>query len=108
MQPKSFLERKIVISADTKNVQKLELDHKVVDVVNRANRKARVILLWYNVDQPESLIAQFQSLPRKNEDEKFQRNLYMNSKNEDFIYLLAVMDSVYDKIIAKELICKVL
>ena len=34
--------------------EQLKLAHKVVDVVDRANRKICVTLLQYNVDKPES------------------------------------------------------
>ena len=38
--------------------EQLKLAHKVVHVVDRANRKICVILLRYNVDKPESSHAQ--------------------------------------------------
>ena len=37
--------------------EQLEVAHKVVDVVDRANRKNCVTLLRYNVDKPESSYA---------------------------------------------------
>ena len=45
--------------------EQLNLAHKVVDVVDRANRKICVTLLWYNVDKPESFYAQVQLFARK-------------------------------------------
>ena len=38
--------------------EQLKLAHKVVDVVDRTNRKICVTLLRYNVDKPESSYAQ--------------------------------------------------
>ena len=38
--------------------EQLKLSHKVVDVVDQANRKICVTLLRYNVDKPESSYAQ--------------------------------------------------
>ena len=38
--------------------EQFKLAHKVVDVVDRANRKICVTLLRYNVDKPESSYAQ--------------------------------------------------
>ena len=38
--------------------EQLKLAHKVVDVVDRANRKFCLTLLRYNVDKPESSYAQ--------------------------------------------------
>ena len=53
--------------------EQLKLAQKVVDKVDRANRKIRVTLLRYNVDKPESSYAQVQLSARMKEDEKFQQ-----------------------------------
>ena len=45
--------------------EQLKLAHKVVDVVDRANRKISVTLLRYNVDKPESSYAQVRFFSRK-------------------------------------------
>ena len=87
--------------------EQLKLAHKVVDVVDRTNRKICVTLLRYNVNKPESSCAQVQLLARK-EDEKFQQFVYVNYKLEEFFYLLDVMNSVYDKVITIQPICNVL
>ena len=87
--------------------EKLKLAHKVVDVVDRANRKICVTLLRYNVDKPESSYAQFRLFARKKEDE-FQQVVYVNYKLEEFIYLLDVKNSVYDKVFTNRPICNVL
>ena len=89
-------------------VEQLKLAHKVVDVVDRANRKICVTLLRYNVNKPESSYAQVRSFVRKKEDETFQQVVYVNYKLEKFIFLLDVMNSVYDKNISNQPICKVL
>ena len=57
--------------------EQLELAHKVVDVVDRANTKICVTLLRYNVDKPESSYAQIQLLAKKKEDEKFQEVVFV-------------------------------
>ena len=57
--------------------EQLKLAHKVVDVVDRANRNFCVTLLRYNVDEPESSYAQLRLLARKKEDEKFQQVAYV-------------------------------
>ena len=90
------------------NDEQLKLAHKVVDVVDRANRKICVTPLRYNVDKPESSYAQFRLFATKKEDEKFQQVVYMNYKLEEFIYLLDVMKSVYDKVNTNQPICNVL
>ena len=87
--------------------EQLELAHKVVDVVDRTVRNILVTLLRYNVDNPESSYAQVQLIARKIEDEKFQQNVYVNYKLEEFIYLLDVMNSVYDNFITNQPICNV-
>ena len=76
--------------------EQLKLAHKVVDVLDRANRKNCVTLLRYNVDKPDSSYAQVRSIPRKKEDEKFQQVVYVNYKLEEKIFLLDKMKSVYD------------
>ena len=55
-----------------------KLAHKVVDVVDRANRKICVTLLRYNVDKPESSYARIRFFARKQEDEKFQQVVSVN------------------------------
>ena len=51
----------------------LKLAHKVVVVVDRANKKVHVTLLRYNVDKPESSYAQVRLFARKKEDQMFQQ-----------------------------------
>ena len=88
--------------------EQLKMANKVVDIVDRANRKICVTLLGYNVDKPESSYAQIQKFARKKNDEKFQQVVYVNYELEEFIYLLDVMISVYDKDITNQPICNVL
>ena len=88
--------------------EQLKLSHKVVDVVDRANRKICVTLLRYSVDKPESSYAQVRFFARKKEDEKYQQVVYVNFKLENFIYLLDVMNSGYDKFFTNQPICNVL
>ena len=88
--------------------EQLKLAHKVVDVVDRANRKICVTLLRYNVDKPESCYAQVRHFPWKKEDEKLQLVVYVNYKLEEFIYLLDVVNSLYEKVITNQPVCSVL
>ena len=87
--------------------EQLKLAHKIVDIVDRANRKICVTLLRYNVDKPESSNAQVQLFASKNEDEKFQQVVYVNYKLEEIISLLDVMNSVYVKVFSNQPICNV-
>ena len=99
----------VLISTMSKDMDEhLKLAHKVVDVVDRANRTICVTLLRYNVDKPESFYAQIRLFARKKEDENFQQVVYVNYKFEEFIYLLDVMISVYNWVITKQPICNVL
>ena len=53
--------------------EQLKLVHKVIDVVDCANRKICVTLLRYKVDNPDTSYAQVRLFGRKNEEEKFQQ-----------------------------------
>ena len=88
--------------------EQLQLSDKVVDIVDRADRKICVTLLRYSVDKPESSYAQVRLFVGKKEDEKFQQVVYVNYKLGEFIYSLDVMNFVYDKIITNQPICNVL
>ena len=88
--------------------EQLKLVHKVIDVVDRPKRRICVTLLRYNVDNPDTSYAQVRLFGRKTEEVKFQQIVYVNYKLDEFIYLLDVMNSVYDKVIANQLICNVL
>ena len=98
----------VLIPTKSKHLDgQLKLAHKVVDVVDRANRKSCLTMLRYIVDKPESSYAQVRLFARKKENEKFQQVVQVKFKLEELIYLLDVMNSVYDKVITKEPICKV-
>ena len=88
--------------------EQLKVAHKVVNVVDRANKKLCVSLLRYNVDKPENSYARVRLFARKKEDEKFQQVVYVKYKLEEFIYSLDVMNSVDDKVITNQPICNIL
>ena len=88
--------------------EQLKLVHKVIDVVDRPNRMICVTLLRYKVDNPDTSNAQVRLFGRKNEEEKFQQIVYVNYRLDEFIYLLYVMNSVYDKVLANQPICNIL
>ena len=87
--------------------EQMKLVHKVIDVVDRPNRRICVTLLRYKVDNPETSYAQFRLFGRKKEEEKFQQIVYVNYRLDEFVYLLDVMISVYDKVVANQPICNV-
>ena len=88
--------------------EQLKLVHEVIDVVDCPKRRICVTLLRYKVDNPDTSYAQVRLFGRKTEEEKFQQIVYVNYKLDEFIYLLDVMNSVYDKVIANQPICNVL
>ena len=57
---------------------------------------------------PKTSYAQVRPFRRKKEEEKFQQIVYVNYKLAEFVYLLDVMNSVYDKVTANQPICNVL
>ena len=74
--------------------EQLNLAQNEVDVVDRANKKNCVTPLRYSVNQPESSYAQIQFFASMKEDGKFQQNVYVKKKLEEFIYLLDVTNPV--------------
>ena len=88
--------------------EQLKLVHKVIDVVDRPNRRICVTLLRYKVDNPEASYDQVRLLGRKKEEEKFLQIVCVNYRLDEFVYLLDVMNSVYDKVIANQPICNIL
>ena len=88
--------------------EQLKLAQKLIDVVDQANRKACVTLLRYSAERPKSSKIQLHFFPKKKEKEKFQQILQMENIFEEIIYLLDVMDSVYDRTFTKNSIGNVL
>ena len=88
--------------------EQLKLVHKMIDLVDRPNRRVCVTLLRYKVDNPETSYAQVRLFGRKKEEEKFQQFVYVNYRLDEFVYLHDVMNSVYDKVIANQPICIIL
>ena len=76
--------------------EQLKLVHKVIDVVDRPNSRICVTLLRYKVDNPETSYAQVRLFERKKKEEKFQQIVYVNYRLDEVVYLLDVMNSVYD------------
>ena len=88
--------------------EQLKLTHKVVEFVDRSQRKICVTLLRYNVEKPETSYVQVLLFGRRTDEEKFNQIVNVNYKLYELIYLLDVMNSVYDKVIVNEPLCNVL
>ena len=88
--------------------EQLKLVHKVIDVVDPSNRRTCVTLLRYKVDNPETSYAEVRLFGRQKEEEKFQQIVYVNYKLDECVYLLDVMNSVYDKLIDNQPIFEIL
>ena len=65
-------------------------------------------MLRYNVEKPETSYVQVRLFGRRKDEQNFNQIVYVNYKLDEFIYLLDVMISVYDKVIANEPLCNVL
>ena len=103
------LSHKVFQSTLSKNMEEqLKFVQKVIDVVDRPNRRICETLLRYKVDNPETSYAQIRLFGRKEEEENFQQIVCVNYKLDEFLYLLDVMNSVYDKVFANQPICNVL
>ena len=88
--------------------EQLNLVVKVIDVVDCPKKSICVTLLRYKADNPETSYVQVRLFGRKKGEEKFQEIVYVNYKLDELAYLLDVMNSVFDKVIAKQPICNVL
>ena len=88
--------------------EQLKLAQRVVEVVDRPHRKFCVTMLHSNVEKPETSYVQVRLFGRRKDEEKFNQIVYVNYKLDEFIYLLDVGISVYDKVIANELLFNVL
>ena len=88
--------------------EQFKLTHKVIDVLDPATRKNCATLVRYNVEKPKSSYNQVQFFAKKKEEKKFEQYVHVNFTLEEFTYLLDVMDSVYDKVVANKLFCDVL
>ena len=88
--------------------EQIKLAHKVVEVVDSANKNIFATLLWYSVEKTEFFFAQVRLIVSKMEDEKFQQIVYVKNKPDEFIYLFDVMTSVYNKFITNQPVCNVL
>ena len=58
--------------------EQLKLVHKVIDVLDRPNRRICVTLLRYKADNPETSYGQVRLFGRKKKEEKFQQIVYVN------------------------------
>ena len=88
--------------------KQLKLAHQVVEVVDRSHRKICVAMLRYNVEKPEISYVQVRLFGRREDEEKFNQIVFVKYKNHEFIYLIDVMNSVGDKVVANEPLCNFL
>ena len=74
-------------------------------ILDRGNSTFFVILLRYNLDKPENSYARIRIFPRKREDENHQQLVHGCSTPIELIYLLGVINSVYNDVFANESSC---
>ena len=87
--------------------EQLKIVHKVIDSVDRPKRRIFVTLLRYKADNPDTSYPQVRLFGRKMAEEKFQQIVYVNYRLDEVVYLLDVMNSVYDTVFANQPICNV-
>ena len=88
--------------------EQLKLTHKFVEVVDRPRRKICMTMLRYIMEKLKTSYVQLRLFGRRKDEQKFNQIDYVNNKLDEFIYLLDVMNSVYEKVIANEPLCNVL
>ena len=88
--------------------EELKVVHKVTDVLDCPNRRICVTLLRHKADNPETSYAKVRLFGRKKEEEEFQQTVYVNYKLDEFVFLLDVISSLHDKVIANQPIWNVL
>ena len=69
-------------------------------------------LLRYKISskykEPRNFLCSSSSIRTKEGGKKIQQIVYVNYRLDEFVYLLDVMISVYDKVIANQPICNIL
>ena len=88
--------------------EQLKLKHKVVEIVDWPHRKTSVTMLRYNVEKPETSYVEVRLFGRRKDEDIFNQIVHVTYKLDEFIYLIDVMNSVYDKVFANEPLCNVL
>ena len=88
--------------------EQLNLAHKVVYLVDQANRKISVNLLRYSVDKQDVSQAQVRLFARKTNEEKFQQSVNVLYELQDVFRLFVAMNSVFENVNTNQSICNVL
>ena len=100
----------MLIATKSKNMdEQLKLAHKLIDIVDRANRKFCVTQQRNKLDKRKSSCVRLvRFIARKELDEIFQQIVFMNYKREVIVHILEAMNSVYDDIFTKKPVCNVI
>ena len=88
--------------------EQLKFTHRSVEVFDRPHREICVTMLRYNEEKPKTSYVQVRLYGRRKDAANFNQNVYVSHKLDEVIFLLDVMNSVYDKVIANELLCNIL
>ena len=86
--------------------EQITVTQKGVDVVQFANKQSCLTLLHYKNDRLENSHDSVPVFARKKEGDKFQQNVHVNFKLDEFQSSIVILISVYNKIIANQLILK--
>ena len=84
-----------------------KLAHKAVEVSGSSKQKNLCDSALVKFRQARDFMAHVGFSARNKENEKFQQVVHVNYIVDEFIYLLDVMNSVYDKLITVKLICNI-
>ena len=77
--------------------ERLKPTHKVVDIVDRANKKICLTVSRYVHDKRECSYPQVRCFASKQKDKNIQQKAYVCYELEQIIYPLVVWNSVKDK-----------
>ena len=88
--------------------EQLKLTHNVFEVGDRPHGKICMAMLRFNVEKPEISYVQVRLFGRRKDEEKFNRIVSVNYKLDEFIFLLDVMNSVFETVNADEPLCNLL
>ena len=87
--------------------EQIKLTHKVVDVMDQANRKTCLTLLHYKKYKLEKSFAQLRAFA-KTVKTRNRTDYYVKNEFEEIVYIFDVLSFVSDKVIEHQPFCNVL
>ena len=87
--------------------EQLKHVQKAITIVDRPKRKILATMKKYCMDKPESTYVQLRLFTRNSEQDKFQQLVFVNYKNDEFLYLLDVITSISDQVLSNQSLCNI-